>query len=58
LQLIPGIGEVTARAIVEDRDANGYFRDLNDLMRVKGIGPKTIESIRPHVMCSPPLATD
>lgn len=40
LDELPGIGEATARAIVEDREANGPFSAPEDLMRVSGIGEK------------------
>lgn len=40
LDRLPGIGEATARAIVEDREANGPFSTPEDLMRVTGIGEK------------------
>lgn len=39
-----GVGEKTAQAIIEERKANGPFKDAKDLdVRVKGVGPKTIE---------------
>lgn len=37
---LPGIGPSTAQAIVEDRQANGPFASVEDLMRVSGIGEK------------------
>ena len=46
---IEGIGETTARKIVEDRDSNGPFRGITDVQRVKGIGPKTLERMRPFL---------
>ncbi len=46
---IEGIGEVTAQKIVDDRKANGPFRSAKDLLRVKGIGPKTLEKMRPFL---------
>lgn len=48
-QTLPGIGEVTAQAIVDDRDSNGPFASIEDLMRVSGIGEKKFEKIRDHV---------
>ena len=46
---IEGIGEATAQKIIADREANGSFRSINDLLRVKGIGPKTLEKMRPFL---------
>ena len=43
---LPGIGPAKARAIVEDRERNGPFRSVDDLLRVKGIGPKLLERIK------------
>ncbi len=54
LATLPQIGPKTAAAIVLDREQNGPFRSLDDLTRVHGIGPKTVETIRPHAMCAPP----
>lgn len=47
LDELPGIGEVTAQRIVASRDEAGPFATLDDLDRVPGIGPATIESLRP-----------
>lgn len=46
LDALPGVGDATARAIVEDREANGPFSAPEDLMRVSGIGEKKFERIR------------
>ncbi len=43
---LDGIGEVLAERIVEDRKANGNFESVDDLSRVEGIGPQTLEQIR------------
>ena len=45
------IGETLARRIVDDREEHGPFRSIDDLNRVSGIGPKTLEAIRPHLRC-------
>ena len=45
LMLLPNIGEVRAAAIVTERERNGPFNSLDDLMRVHGIGPKTIDHL-------------
>jgi competence protein ComEA len=52
LAMLPGIGPVTAAAIIEYRRTHGPFASLEDLQAVRGIGPKTIEAIRPHAMCA------
>lgn len=46
---IEGIGEVTAQKIITEREANGAFRSVKDLLRVKGIGPKKLEMMRPFL---------
>lgn len=46
---LPGIGETLARRIVESRTKEGPFRDHEDLQRVHGIGPKTVERVRPYL---------
>lgn len=49
LTRLPGIGPVTAQAIIASR-AVAPFHNLNDLDKVKGIGPKTLEKLRPFVV--------
>ena len=49
LEAIPGIGPVKAAAIVARREAAGPFMALEDLLEVDGIGPATLEAIRPYV---------
>ena len=49
LETIPGVGPVTAAAIVAYRDEVGPFTSIEQLMDVSGIGPATLESIRPYV---------
>lgn len=47
LDRLPGIGPARARAIVDLRERLGRFRSVDDLIEVRGIGPKTLEAIRP-----------
>lgn len=53
LEVIPGLGASKAQAIVADREANGPFARIEDLDRVRGIGPATIEALRPFVVVEP-----
>lgn len=49
LMLLPGIGEVRARSILEYREANGPFREAAELMNVSGIGQGTFAKLREYV---------
>lgn len=49
LESIPGVGPVTAAAILAYRDEAGPFSSIEQLMEVSGIGPATLEAIRPYV---------
>ena len=49
LETIPGVGPVTALAIIEYRESNGPFESVAQLLEVSGIGPATLEAIRPYV---------
>jgi len=49
LTTIPGIGRVTAERIVQWREQNGPFRRPEDLMKVKGIGDKSFDKLRPYI---------
>ncbi len=46
---LPGIGPAKASRIVEWRSLNGAFQTLDQLLKVNGIGPKTLERIRPYL---------
>ena len=49
LQLLPGIGEARARAVVAERKRRGGFKSVDELLEVKGIGDASLERLRPHV---------
>ncbi len=45
LDTLPGIGPATAAAIVRDRETNGPFKSVDDLARVRGIGPAKLAQL-------------
>ena len=45
LASLPGIGEVKAEAIIQYRKDHGEFKNAEDLVKVKGIGPNTIKKL-------------
>jgi len=49
LTAVPGIGKSLAKRIVEFREKNGPFTRVDDLLKVRGIGEKSIEKLRPFV---------
>lgn len=54
LAQLPGMGETMARRIVDERVARGAFADHEDLRRrVQGVGPRTLERIRPYLTPMP-----
>jgi competence protein ComEA len=46
LDALPGVGPSIARSIVDDRNRNGPFAAVDDLTRVRGIGPAKLEELR------------
>lgn len=52
LDTLPGIGPKLGQRILDER-LRRPFASVEDLRRVKGIGPKTIEKLRPHVSIQP-----
>lgn len=49
LQRLPGVGPSIAAAIVASREADGPFRQADDLTRVRGIGPAKLAGMREHL---------
>jgi competence protein ComEA len=49
LEKIPGIGPVLAKRIIEYREQNGPFTTYEDLLKVQGIGEKTLAKIKPYI---------
>jgi competence protein ComEA len=50
---VPGIGETLARRIVDSRLERGEYADHQDLLRVNGIGPRTLERMKPFLLPMP-----
>ena len=46
LKALPKIGETLAQRIIDYRSQNGPFRNINELIRVEGIGTTTYEQIK------------
>lgn len=53
LTVLPQIGEALAARIVEDRERNGPYGTMDELVRVPMIGPRTVERIRPYAVAEP-----
>ncbi|MBI2826885.1 MAG: helix-hairpin-helix domain-containing protein [Planctomycetia bacterium] len=53
LAQLPGVGETLARRIVESRQTDGPFADHEELRRIRGIGPRTLERIKPFLRPMP-----
>ncbi|MBW6512493.1 MAG: helix-hairpin-helix domain-containing protein [Desulfuromonadaceae bacterium] len=46
LKALPGVGKVTAEQIFSYREEHGKFSSVDELLRVKGIGKKSLEKFR------------
>ncbi len=56
LEQINGIGPKKAQAIIDYRKQHGAFKTVNDLEKVPGIGPATMERIRKDITVGNPRA--
>ncbi|WP_212747660.1 phospholipase D-like domain-containing protein [Fodinibius saliphilus] len=50
LDLLPGVGPAYAKRIVTYRKKHGQFIDIDQLQNIRGIGPKTLQKLRPNVV--------
>lgn len=53
LDALKGIGPAKAQAIIEDRDKNGKYASVDDLLRVKGIGEKLLQAMQDGIVARP-----
>jgi competence protein ComEA len=56
LEVLPGIGTRTAQAIVDQRQKNGPYKKIEELMNVKGIGEKSFLKLKPMITVGPEKA--
>jgi len=54
LQQVPGIGPSTAQKIVDTRKSYGTFKSVDDLLAIRGIGPKKLEKMRKYLTVGKP----
>ncbi len=53
LSFVPGLTRRLAAEVVAERDAHGPYADVDDLLRVRGIGPTRLARARPHLTVDP-----
>src|SRR5437867_750883 len=49
LDALPGVGPVLAERIVQQRGRFGPFQELDELLAVRGVGPRLLERLRPRL---------
>src|SRR5271168_2411484 len=49
LQQVPGIGPVTAEKILQMRKSYGAFKSVDDLLAIRGLGPKRLDKMRKYL---------
>ena len=50
LQQVPGIGPATADKILQMRKSYGAFKSVDDLLAIRGLGPKRLEKMRKYLV--------
>nr|WP_127287990.1 helix-hairpin-helix domain-containing protein [Neisseria meningitidis] len=56
LEALPGIGPAKAKAIAEYRAQNGAFKSVDELTKVKGIGPAVLAKLKDQASVGAPAA--
>jgi comEA protein len=54
LQLVPGIGPVTAGKILQMRKSYGAFKSVDDLLAIRGFGEKRLDKMRKYLTVGKP----
>ena len=49
LESVPGIGKSLSQRILSFREKNGPFQSVDDLLKVQGVGEKSIQKLRPYL---------
>ena len=49
LESVPGIGKSLSQRIIAFREKNGPFQSVDDLLKVQGVGEKSIQKLRPYL---------
>ncbi len=49
LQQVPGVGPATADKILQMRKSYGRFKSVDDLLAIRGLGPKRLEKMRKYL---------
>src|SRR5262245_51458891 len=49
LETVPGIGKSLSQRIIAFREKNGPFQSVDDLLKVQGVGEKSIQKLRPYL---------
>ena len=53
LEAVKGLGPAKAKAIIDYREANGGFKNINELDKVKGFGKSTIDKLKGELTVEP-----
>src|SRR5712672_3075599 len=56
LRTVPGIGPSTAEKILQMRKSYGAFKSVDDLLAIRGLGPKRLDKMRKYLTVGKPTA--